>query len=215
MNGYKATDKNMKCRDFQFELGKWYEVDGDVELCKNGFHFCDHWGGVWAYYSSDDTRVFRVECEDVLDLPVEPGADHKRVCRRIRLVVESPPTDGYRNSGYGNSGDSNSGNGNSGYGNSGDRNSGYRNSGNWNSGYGNAMDRSSDIFCIKPKKVRCFDGATSCSYGELFKKYPEICHLGELLLKAEPIDFEPFKNIPNITPQKLKDLHKKHLEARK
>ena len=42
MNGYKATDKDMKCQGFQFELGKWYEIPEEHELvlCKVGFHFC-------------------------------------------------------------------------------------------------------------------------------------------------------------------------------
>ena len=143
----QATDKDMKCRGFQFELGKWYEVEGELALCGNGLVFCDHWSGVWAYYSDPGSRVFKIEAEDVLDLAVEPGADHKRVCRRIRLVKRP------RRLMAGNSGDGNSGNRNSGEGtlaaelwlpelwqpelwrpelsnrNSGDRNSGYRNSG--------------------------------------------------------------------------------------
>ena len=73
LTGFKATDKDMKCRGFQFELGKWYEVEGELALCGNGFHFCDYWSGVWAYYSDPGSRVFKIEAEDVLDLAVEPG----------------------------------------------------------------------------------------------------------------------------------------------
>ena len=30
MKVYKATDKNIKCRDFQYELGKTAEVEGGI-----------------------------------------------------------------------------------------------------------------------------------------------------------------------------------------
>lgn len=32
MKGYKATDENMQCRGYQFELGKWHEHEGELEL---------------------------------------------------------------------------------------------------------------------------------------------------------------------------------------
>ena len=50
MKGYKATDKEMKCRGFQFELDKWHEHSGDIELCNSGFHFCVYPSGVYCYY---------------------------------------------------------------------------------------------------------------------------------------------------------------------
>ena len=36
MHGYKGMTKDMKCRGMQFEIGKKYCVNGDIELCKNG-----------------------------------------------------------------------------------------------------------------------------------------------------------------------------------
>ena len=30
MKVYKATDKDMKCRGFQYELGKTAEIEGDI-----------------------------------------------------------------------------------------------------------------------------------------------------------------------------------------
>lgn len=41
MKVYKATDKDMKCRGFQYEIGKTAEVEGDIGLCKNGIHACE------------------------------------------------------------------------------------------------------------------------------------------------------------------------------
>jgi hypothetical protein len=46
-------------------------------------------------------------------------------------------------------------------------------------------------------------------------KFPEAYNLGVLLHAKEAIDFKRFKNIPGITPEKLKSLHAKHLAAKK
>jgi hypothetical protein len=137
MTGYKATDANMQCRGYQFELGKWFEcAEGEIIKCgSNGFHFCPQPSGPRAYYSEIGTRLWKVEAEQVLETPDEPGADSKKVCRRIRFIEEIIP-DGNRNTGDGNTGDRNTG-----YGNTGNWNTGNWNTGNWNTGYGNTGDR--------------------------------------------------------------------------
>jgi len=144
MTGYKATDKNMCCRDQQFTLGEWSpEIDGDLKLCERGYHFCVSPSGVWAYYTSQTTRIFKIEAENVLECPTGAGADFKLVARRIRLVEEITPGksgDDKSNTGYGNTGDSNTGYGNTGDSNTGNSNTGNRNTGNSNTGYGNTGD---------------------------------------------------------------------------
>jgi len=140
VTGYKATDKDMKCRDFQFELGVWHEFTGDVIFCEAGFHFCLQPSGVYSYYPADTSRVFRIEAEGVLETPEYPGSDNKKVCRRIRLVEEiTPPkgsdyNTGHYNTGQGNTGNYSTGNRNTGHRNTGDRNTGHRNTGDWNTG---------------------------------------------------------------------------------
>ena len=134
MTGYKATDANMKCRGFQFVLGKWAKASGDLLLCKNGFHFCEQPSGPWCYYDAVTTRVFKVEAEGVLEGNFQAGVGYKRVCRRIRLVEEVFIA-GKGNTGYGNTGNFNAGNFNAG-----NHNAGYLNAGNLNAGYDNAGD---------------------------------------------------------------------------
>ena len=35
--GFKATNKDMTCRDHKFEVGEWYEVKGNIFQCEINF----------------------------------------------------------------------------------------------------------------------------------------------------------------------------------
>lgn len=86
MKVYKATDKDMKCRGFQYELGKTAEVEGDVELCEKGLHACEMPLDVLGYYvPGDGSRYFEAELEDVSD---EKSGDTKRVGKKLTLSAE-------------------------------------------------------------------------------------------------------------------------------
>ena len=165
MKGYKAFDKNLVCRDMQYEIGKEYIFDGDPIPCKQGYHFCKSIADCYKFYNmSENTRI----CEISATGAVETDDEIKYCTNKIKIIreIKNPReksntsktssgycnsgnrNSGYRNSGDWNSGDCNSGNRNSGDWNSGNRNSGYRNSGNrnsgdWNSGYCNSGNRNS------------------------------------------------------------------------
>ena len=213
MTGYKGTNADMTCTPgdgvkFQFELGKWYEHKGEVRLCGAGFHFCVHPSGPYAFYSNPDSRIFKIEAEQVLEVPTEAGADFKLVAKRIRLVEEITP--GYRGKDKPNDGNRNTSDRNTG-----DLNTGNRNTGNWNTGDWNAADHVAGFFCSSEPKVMSFDFQTDLTHTEYLNKYPQAYRLGELLLEKGEIKFEPFKDIPGITKKKLAALHAKHQAGRK
>lgn len=64
VTGYKGTDKDMKCRDYQYELGKQHDMPegADITMCTSGFHFCDKLNRTFNYYRvADGNRFFEVK----------------------------------------------------------------------------------------------------------------------------------------------------------
>ena len=170
MKGYKGLDADFKCRGFQYEVGKEYEID-EISLCKRGFHFCKKMADVFSYYGSIDCRYAEVEAVGEI---IE--GDDKCVTDKIRIIKEIPRREavdmsnsGNRNSGNRNSGDCNSGNWNSGDRNSGNRNSGDWNSGYWNSGDWNSGDWNSGVFCTnKNPAIKFFDKDSDWTINDWF-----------------------------------------------
>lgn len=67
ITSYKAFDKNMQCRGFQYEVGKEYEMDGEIKCCKQGFHACKSPMEVWDYYDMLNSRYAVVEQSGKID----------------------------------------------------------------------------------------------------------------------------------------------------
>ena len=67
ITSYKGFDKNMKCRGFQYEVGKEYEMDGEIKCCKQGFHACKSPMEVWDYYDMLSSRFAEVEQSGKID----------------------------------------------------------------------------------------------------------------------------------------------------
>ena len=86
MIGYKGFDKNLKCRGFQYEVGKEYEHEGEIKLCESGFHFCENPQGVFGhYYPGNGSRFAIVEADEVSD---ERESDSKRVAKKLKIKSE-------------------------------------------------------------------------------------------------------------------------------
>ena len=86
MKMYKGFDKDLKCRDFQYEIGKTYE-EPTAELCEKGFHACEYPLDVFGYYApSDMSRYCEVDLDDVSDK--KSNEDSKRCGRKIAVKAE-------------------------------------------------------------------------------------------------------------------------------
>ena len=85
IKSYKAFDKDMKCRDFQYEVGKEYEMDGHIECCTRGFHACESPLEVFDHYDMLKSRFAEVEQSGTIDR--EEGST--KVCSsRIKIKEE-------------------------------------------------------------------------------------------------------------------------------
>ena len=61
IKGYKAFNKDMTCRGFQFEEGQTYTHDGKLKLCQGGFHFCENSLDTLDYYNLCDSEIAEIE----------------------------------------------------------------------------------------------------------------------------------------------------------
>ena len=67
ITSYKGFDKDMKCHDFQYEVGKEYNMDGEIKCCNRGFHACKSPLEVWDYYDMLNSRFAEVEQSGKID----------------------------------------------------------------------------------------------------------------------------------------------------
>ena len=85
IKSYKGTDKDMKCREFQFEVGKEYKAEGEIRACSNGFHACEMPLDVFKYYEPATSRYFEVEQDGDLS---RDSDDSKVASRKIKIGAE-------------------------------------------------------------------------------------------------------------------------------
>ena len=84
MKAYNGFDKDLKCREFQYEVGKEYEEENSA-LCKKGFHACENPLDTFRYYAPTDSRYCEVDVDD----NGECNSYDSKVCgKHIRIGAE-------------------------------------------------------------------------------------------------------------------------------
>lgn len=84
MKCFKGFDKDLKCRDFQYEIGKEY-TEEKADICNCGFHACEFPMDVFGYYPPSDSRYCEVELEENGQ---KSSDDSKRVGKKISVKAE-------------------------------------------------------------------------------------------------------------------------------
>ena len=88
IKGYKGFDKDLKCRDFQYEVGKEYSTDKAV-ACNTGFHYCENPMDVLGFYAPcDDTGNPNRFCEVEGSGDFDTSKDDKLCCTRLKVNAE-------------------------------------------------------------------------------------------------------------------------------
>ena len=86
MKMYKGFDKDLKCSDFQYEIGKTYE-EPTAELCEKGFHACEYPLDVFKYYAPGNmSRYCEVDLDEVSGK--KDVEDSKRCGKKIAVKAE-------------------------------------------------------------------------------------------------------------------------------
>jgi hypothetical protein len=82
ITGYKAYNKGMVCKGFQYEEGKTYETD-KAECCETGFHLCTNPLDVLNYYDLVDSEFSEAEAIGKIDK--SNNGDSKLATTQIKI----------------------------------------------------------------------------------------------------------------------------------
>ena len=81
IKSYKGFEKDMTCRDFQYEEGKEYEED-KAEACKTGFHACEYPLDCFGHYAPSTSVYHEVEQSGKLS---KSSDDSKVAATKIKI----------------------------------------------------------------------------------------------------------------------------------
>lgn len=93
MRGYKGFNRYLCCCPdgvpMFYEVGKEYEIQGELRMCSNGFHFCKKLSDVFYHYPNKGrNRYCEVEAfGDIISF------DHKFCTSKIRIIRELSPSE--------------------------------------------------------------------------------------------------------------------------
>lgn len=84
MKSYKGFNKDMTCRDFQYEEGKEYE-ETTAEVCETGFHSCEYPLDCFRYYDPAHSVYHEVEADGEID---KADDDTKLASTKLKIGAE-------------------------------------------------------------------------------------------------------------------------------
>ena len=87
IRGYKGFDSDLKCRGFQYEVGKEYDTDKAIS-CKTGFHFCENPFDVFNYYAPSEEKGMSRFCEVEGSGEFDKSENDKAACTHIKINAE-------------------------------------------------------------------------------------------------------------------------------
>ena len=88
IKGYKGFDKDLKCRGFQYEVGKEYSTEKAV-ACNTGFHYCENPMDVLGFYAPcDDTGNLNRFCEVEGSGDFDKSESDKICCTHLKVKAE-------------------------------------------------------------------------------------------------------------------------------
>ena len=89
IKGFKGFDKDLKCREYQYEVGQDFQEEGKIEACSKGFHFCENPFDVFSYYppsvENGINRYCVVEGGGSID---KDSDDTKIACSKLHISAE-------------------------------------------------------------------------------------------------------------------------------
>ena len=88
IHGYKGFDKDLKCRGFQYEVGKEYSTD-KAGACNTGFHYCECPMDVLGFYAPcDETGTPNRFCEVEGSGDFDKSKPDKICCTHLKIKAE-------------------------------------------------------------------------------------------------------------------------------
>ena len=84
IKSYKGFDKDLKCRGFQYEIGKEYE-EPEADACRAGFHACERPLDVFNHYCPANSKFCEVEQSGELSRDTD---DSKVASTKIKIGAE-------------------------------------------------------------------------------------------------------------------------------
>jgi hypothetical protein len=83
--GFNIVGDKMFCRNMEYTVGETYTLEGELIICENGFHFCEHLIQCFEYYNFADYNIF-CEVEAIGDVVYEEPTKQKAATNKMKII---------------------------------------------------------------------------------------------------------------------------------